>query len=83
MLTVVMKRSKHVGWIPAVCRPKVSVFGVVTTAAFLNPPMLALDLHFLPVHGNSSTNNLKKKFRRAKKKEKEEEKNSMVLSLDD
>lgn len=77
MLTVVMKRSKHVGWIPAVCRPKVSVFGVVTTAAFLNPPMLALDLHFLPVHGNSSTNNFKKK------KEKEEEKNSMVLSLDD
>lgn len=60
MLTVVMKRSKHVGWIPAVCRPKVSVFGVVTTAAFLNPPMLALDLHFLPVHGNSSTNNFKK-----------------------
>lgn len=60
MLTVVMKRSKHVGWIPAVCRPKVSVFGVVTTAAFLNPPMLALDLHFFPVHGNSSTNNKKK-----------------------
>lgn len=54
-----MKRSKHVGWIPAVCRSKVSVFGVVTTAAFLNPPMLALDLHFLPVHGNSSTNNKK------------------------
>lgn len=81
MLTVVMKRSKHVGWIPAVCRPKVSVFGVVTTAAFLNPPMLALDLHFLPVHGNSSTNN-KKKFQTYKKKEKKEEKNSMVLSLD-
>lgn len=81
MLTVVMKRSKHVGWIPAVCRPKVSVFGVVTTAAFLNPPMLALELHFLPVHGNSSTNN-NKNLRCTKKKGKKEEKNSMVLSLD-
>lgn len=68
MLTVVMKRSKHVGWIPAVCRPKVSVFGVVTTAAFLNPPMLALELHFLPVHGNSSTNNNNKKISDVQKK---------------